>query len=232
MTKNNGNEKSLSMNYKLSSSKLNLLESCPRCFWMSLVKKVNRPSGPMASIPIKMDSIIKNYFNKYRSKGELPPIIQGKVSGKLAINMPKTLKHQEKNGIILWGRPDEYLEFRNKKIAIFDHKTKSKEPTDIHPAYRLQMNVYSYLLKEMGYKTMKKAFIAYYYPDYSSDLHNGMILNCTLLEMDTNPEYVKDLIKKAYDVLNGPIPNPSKDCDYCRWMQTIAKNNFIPGGIK
>ena len=63
------------MSYKVSPSILNLLEECPRCFWFTLVKKINRPSGPMSSIPIKMDSIIKHYFNRYRESGELPPVL-------------------------------------------------------------------------------------------------------------------------------------------------------------
>jgi hypothetical protein len=140
------------MKYKLSSSTLNLLEECPRCFWLYQVKKIKRPSGLISSIPIKMDSIIKNYFNKYRVKGELPPIIQGRVKGRLAVDMPKTLKFEEENGIILWGRPDEYIELKDKNIVAFDHKTKSKAPETVHPSYHLQMNVYSYLLKAMGFK--------------------------------------------------------------------------------
>lgn len=76
------------MEYKLSPSSLNLLEDCPRCFWLKMVKKIYRPMGPMSSIPIKMDSIIKHYFNKYRDLGQLPPIIEGKVTGWLAIGMP------------------------------------------------------------------------------------------------------------------------------------------------
>jgi hypothetical protein len=71
------------MEYKLSPAKLNILKDCPRCFWLAVVKKINRPSGPMAGILIKMDSIIKHYFDKYRERGQLPPIIMGKIQGKL-----------------------------------------------------------------------------------------------------------------------------------------------------
>ena len=135
------------MTYKLSPSKLNLMEDCPRCFWLAVVKKVDRPSGPMASIVIKMDSIIKHYFDKYREKGELPPIVIGKVRGKLPNNMPKTLYYNEIEGITLMGRPDEYLELEEGYIVPFDHKTKSKAPENTHNAYQLQMDVYSFLLK-------------------------------------------------------------------------------------
>ena len=207
--------------YRLSATKLNLLKDCPRCFWLSMVKKINRPTGPISSIPIKMDSIIKKYFNKYRELNELPPIIQGKIQGRLAIGMPKTLKYEEENGVLLWGRPDEYFEIENKNIVAFDHKTKSKAPEEVHRSYQLQLNVYSYLLKMMGYKTTNKAYLAYYYPD-DCELHDGMCIHCAVIEVNTKPSQVKELVKKAYEMLNGPIPKYSDNCEYCKWREETA----------
>jgi hypothetical protein len=40
---------------------------------------------------------------------------------------------------------------------------------------------------------------------------------------------IKAILKNAYDILNSPIPDPSKNCEYCRWIQTITKNNFFQG---
>jgi len=210
------------MEYKLSPSTLNLLEECPRCFWLSQVKKIKRPSGPMSSIPIKMDSIIKHYFNKYREQGELPPIIQGQITGKLAVNMPKTLTYKEDNGITIWGRPDEYFELKDKSIVAFDHKTKSKAPETVHPSYHLQLNVYSYLLKAMGYKTTNIAYLAYYYPD-DCELHNGMCMHCTVIEIKTNPPHVKELLHRASKTLISPIPKPGENCEYCKWREETLK---------
>ena len=205
------------MEYQLSPSKLNLLEDCPRCFWLAVVKKIDRPSGPMASIAIKMDSIIKHYFNKYRELGQLPPIIDGKIKGKLPNNMPKTLKHNEGNGIVLMGRPDEYFELEDGSIVAFDHKTKSKAPDGTHPAYQLQLDVYSYLLKVNGYKTTNKAFLAYYHPD-DCDIHNGMCMHCSVVEVKTSPDRVTGIVKKTQKILNGEIPKCSDNCEFCKWV--------------
>ena len=46
--------------------------------------------------------------------------------------MPKTLKHEMNNGILLYGHPDEYLKLEDSNIVAFDHKTKSKAPDSIH----------------------------------------------------------------------------------------------------
>jgi hypothetical protein len=171
-----------------------------------------------------MDSIIKKYFNKYRELNELPPILEGKITGRLAVDMPKTLTHEEENGITLTGRPDEYFELEDKSIVAFDHKTKSKapDPEDVHSSYRLQLNVYSYLIKAMGYKTTDKAYLAFYCPD-DCELHNGMCIHCTVIEVKTNPTHVKNLVNKAYNVLNGPMPKHSDNCEYCKWKEETLK---------
>ena len=210
------------MEYKLSPSSLNLLEDCPRCFWLHMVKKIKRPPAPFPSLPIKVDSIIKKYFNKYRELGKLPPIIQGKITGRLALDMPKTLKHVEGNGIILSGRPDDYFELEDGNIVVLDHKTKSKEPEGVHSAYQLQLDVYSFLLKKMGFKTTNKAFLTYYYPD-ECELHNGMPFNCTIVEVKTNLSRVAKLVDKAYNILNSEMPDSDENCEYCKWLSEATQ---------
>lgn len=210
------------MGYKLSSSKLNLFRDCPRCFWLAMKKNVTRPNGPMSSLPIKLDSIIKHYFDKYRMLNELPPILDGKVKGRLAVNMPLTLYCKMKNGIILWGRPDDYFVLEDCNTVVLDHKTASKVPTSVHPSYQLQMDIYSYMLKELGYKTTNKAFLAYYYPD-DCDLHNGLSMDCCVIEVNTDPTCIVDLVEKANNVLNGPLPDAAVNCKFCKWTNDIIE---------
>lgn len=204
----------------LSPSKLNLLQECPRCFWLDVVKKIQRPRGPMSSIPIKMDSIIKKYFDKYRKKGKLPPIIRENVEGRLPKDMPKTLYHRENSRINLMGRPDEYLEIEGKFIVPFDHKTKSKPPETPHPAYQLQLDVYSYLLKMNGYSTKNLAYLAFYYP-CDCDIHDGLDVHCKVLKVQTSFTRVQRLIKKAENILEGDIPENGTGCLFCEWFEKL-----------
>jgi len=208
--------------YCLSPTSLNLYLNCPRCFWLAIVKNVKRPSSPMSSIPIKMDSIIKNYFDRYRAVGELPPILRGQVTGRLTQGMPTTLRHEEENGILLWGRPDDYFEFEDGATVPFDHKTRSGPPGDIHPAYKLQMSVYSYLLRLNGYKTADNALFGFYFPD-ESDLHIGMRIRCMVVKVATDPDGVKNLVTRACDVLHGSMPEAAENCRYCSWNEEIQK---------
>ena len=211
------------MTYTLSPSSLNLLEECPRCFYLQVVKKIRRPTGPMSSIPIKMDSIIKKYFNKYREKGILPPLIKNKINGVLPLNMPKTLYFEDKkSGIRLKGLPDEYLKLEDGSIIPFDHKTKSKAPEKTHPSYQLQLDCYTFLLKVNSYKTKNFGYLAYYYPE-QSELHHGMNIQVAIVKVKTNPERVRKILKKASQLLNRKLPRINRTCLYCKWKEQKFK---------
>jgi CRISPR/Cas system-associated exonuclease Cas4 (RecB family) len=214
------------MNVKLSASKLNLLRECPRCFWLAMVKDIMRPCRIMPSLPIKVDSIIKEYYNKHRKQNELPPILNGQINGRLAVNMPKTLYHTEENGITLCGRPDDFIVLNNGTIAALDNKSKSRPPDNIHDAYRLQLNIYNYLLVKNGYNAADKGFLVYYSPD-TSDLLTGMVLRCTIKEVTADPMHVISMIHQAEDILKEPTPPRfAEQCEFCKWIQTMSNNNF------
>ena len=205
--------------YTLSPSSLNLLKDCPRCFYLQVVKKIRRPSGPMSSIPIKMDSIIKKYFNAYRKKGILPPLIKGKIKGVLPLDMPKTLYYEDKNnGVRLKGLPDEYLQTEDKFIVPFDHKTKSKAPEETHSSYQLQLDCYTFLLLMNGYKTKNFGYLAYYHPEHC-EIHNGMDVQVTIMKVKTDPERVRKALEKASQLLNRKLPKVNGTCEYCKWKQ-------------
>jgi len=89
---------------------------------------------------------------------------------------------------------------------------------NVHPSYQLQLDVYSFLLKKMGYDTANKAYLAFYYPD-ECELHEGMPFNCTILEVKTNLSRVDKLVHKAYDILSRELPDSNEDCNYCKWKE-------------
>ncbi len=197
---------------------------CERCFWLQVKNKVYRPRGIMAGIVMRMDSIIKAYFDKYRMKDQLPPMVDGMIQGLLPKDMPKTLKHEENDIIIIAGKPDEYIELATGEIVPFDHKTKSTAPEEAHPANLVQMDVYSYLLRMNGYKTTNKGYLAYYYPE-NCELHEGMDMKVKIIEVETDMERVKKLLERASNILHEDLlPKPNKSCEYCLWIKNIGEN--------
>ena len=53
-----------------------------------------------------------------------------------------------------------------------------------------------------------------------------MPFNCDIIEVKTNFSRVDKLIDKAYNVLNGNLPESNENCGYCKWNQEIILKIF------
>ena len=116
---------------QLSASTLKLFQECPRCFWLHINKKIERPRGPFPSLPSGIDRVLKAYFEAYRKNGTLPPLIQGKLDGKLAAQ-PLTLGFNDsQTKARLWGKLDDCVVLAGEKLAPLDHKTRASAPDDV-----------------------------------------------------------------------------------------------------
>ncbi len=177
----------------------------------------------MASIATGLDSVLKKYFELYREKGDLPPILAGQIQAKLAAGLPKTLyfKALEQNhGGILMGRPDEYLELKEKVFAALDHKTRASSPKEVHPSYQLQLDVYTFLLESNQYPTLKTAYLAYYFPNEGA-LHRGFPFTAEVHEVKTDPKRALKVFQEALLSLQDEPPAPSAQCSFCQWRERL-----------
>ena len=205
---------------KLSPSTLNFFLSCPLCFWLDKNKGISMGGGPMPTITNGIDRVVKEYMNRYRPHGKIPPFLEGKVPGKLIEFLPKSLK-MEINGSSLTGRLDECLVLTNGEHAPLDHKTKGfapKEDHQVHEAYQLQMDCYTLLLKGNNHPVNGDGYIVYYYPDFG-ELHNGIPFKVHVSKLKTNPNRALKVFNEAVKCLEGPQPKPSKDCGVCEFLR-------------
>lgn len=208
---------------KLSPSSLNLFLECPRCFWLYVNKGIKRPSIPVATITTGLDKVIKEYFNLYRSKGVIPPILEDKVPGKLIHNFPNNgwLEFTDKKqNAKLSGYLDECLDLGNNFYAALDHKTRGSKPENTHKAHQFQMDAYTFLLEQNGFLTKKKAYLVYYIP---RAVASGKTIEFEVFvcEVKTEPERAKKIFYDAVSILRETIPTASSDCEFCRWTQTL-----------
>ena len=213
------------MTYKLSPSSLNLMKECPRCFWLARHKVWNRPQGIFPSLPSGMDKVLKEHFNKFMERGELPPELRNNGHTDkmklfddhelLAIwrSNFKGIQWEDKDGNILKGAVDNIL-MKGKKLIVLDYKTRGyalKEDTAEH--YQNQLDIYNFLLRKLGYDTEDYAFLLFYMP--KEVLENGDIV------------FVKELVKMKVDVKNAgnifenAIKLLNNDCpkEICKWCE-------------
>jgi len=212
------------MAYKLSPSALNLMKECPRCFWLTQHKVWKRPQTGFPTLPAGMDRILKNHFDKFMKQGKMPPELCEKDScqnlklfddeNKLKIwrSNFKGISWKDKKGNELHGAIDNIL-VKGKKLIVLDYKTRGyapKEDTTEH--YRLQQNVYNFLLRKNGYDTEDYFFLLFYVP--KEIMPTGeVIFDTTLVKMKVDVKKAEKVWKAALKLLERECPD--KCCEWC-----------------
>jgi len=218
------------MNYKLSPSSLNLMLDCPRCFYLQVKEKVKRPSGPFPSLPSGMDKILKEHFDRFMEKGELPPELkENGLKGYKLFNDKEKLKEwrnnfrgiqylDKKSGILLHGAVDNIL-VKGKKLVVLDYKTRGfplKENT--HEHYITQMDLYTFLLRKNGYETEDHSYLLFYYPNKVTPT-GEVIFDTKLIKIATDGKHGEKVFKQAIKLLQGKRPKASKECQWCKLLK-------------
>ena len=211
------------MDYKLSPSSINLMLECPRCFWLQVVKGIKRPETVFPSLPSGMDKILKEHFDRFMEKNELPPEIKEECAGyglfndkpllDLWRNNRKGIEYRDpESGVLLHGAIDNLL-IKDGKLVVLDYKTRGfplKE--DSHEHYQVQMDIYNFLLKKNGYKTEDYTYLLFYYPNKVTET-GEVIFDTKLIKIKTSAENGEKVFNDAVNLLKGECPK--EKCEWC-----------------
>jgi hypothetical protein len=139
-------------------------------------------------------------------------------------NSRKGLWIEDKDGNILHGGIDNMLVNKtNNKLIVLDYKTRGfplKEDTAEH--YRLQLDVYNFLLRKLGYETEDFSFLLFYVP--KEVLETGeVVFDTQLVKMKVDVDSAEKSWKKAIKLLNSACPkiHAEDDPEKCEWCKLI-----------
>lgn len=219
------------MQYSLSPSRLGLLEVCPRCFWLENVGGMPRPQTPFPTLMSGIDRILKERFDSFRAKGELPPELgkEGVDAGlfrdlgllnKWRSNREGLRYVDGENGVVLRGLVDEVLQ-KGDRLIVLDFKTRGTELKEETAHYSQdQLNIYNFLLRKNGYETEDYSYLLYYIPEKING-NGDFIFDTRLVKMNTDVGHAEALFKKGIEVLKGGMPGSSPECGFCRWHSLL-----------
>jgi len=218
---------------QLSPNSLNLFLECPCCFWFEKKLRIKRPPPYPYALNSAVDTLLKQEFDEYRSKGESHPLlIANNIEAKLFPN--QALLNQWRNNFqglryydedlqaTLFGAVDEVLEFPDGKLAILDYKSTGSAVPKIYDRFQLQMDIYTYLLEKSGFSTPRKGYFAFYVVDKTNGFVDRLPFKKELHEIDVNPSDVPELFKDAVTLLRKDAPPlHSPDCQHGQWLRDV-----------
>jgi hypothetical protein len=230
-------KKGSSNRFLLSATSLGLFSECKRCFWLDKIRGIKRPQGPFPSLPGGMDHVIKIYFDQYRKQDRFPPELEGKLPGRLFPNQEllngwrKTTSFSRRTGGLwhlnetlgadLVGLLDDCLLEGENHIPL-DYKTRGYRPKENSYQYnQLQLDLYTFLLSQNGFKTAQVGYLLYYWP--LEMIRDGRVtFGVEPHRVSTEPDRGRRLFEKAAQLLRlsaseGNSPPPSPGCTFCQW---------------
>lgn len=208
------------------------MKECPRCFWLYKNKGIGRPKGYPYTLSIAIDQLLKAEFDGFREKGLLHPVLvghNGLDEVKLFDNSEQLrkwrnnfegLKYHDKNlDATLFGAVDDMLEFPDGSLAVIDYKSSGAKEITVYDDYKMQMDVYTYILEQLGYKTARKGYFVFYIVDKANGFNGRLPFRGEIREVETNPDYVGDMFAKAVELARSDIPPPSNpECGHCNFV--------------
>lgn len=221
----------VSLQIQLSPNSLNFFLECPHCFWLEKKKGIKRPQFYPYTLNTSIDSLLREEFDTFRAKGEAHPLLlENKIPAKLfsdqnLLNIwrdsSQGLRYFDSSlNAVLFGAPDDMLEFEEKKLAPLDYKSAAGSISGVYDRFQLQIDTYTFLLEKNGYKTIKKGYLAFYIVDKEKGFGDRLPFRKELHEIDTAPEEVYELFSDAVATLRRAVPPlHSQDCQYEKWLK-------------
>ena len=225
--------------FKLSRSKIDDFLKCPRCFYIDRRLGIAHPPGYPFSLNVAVDMLLKKEFDAYRAKGTPHPIMKAYGLNAVPFSHEKldewrdsTHKgityHFPGTNLLITGGVDDVWTTQNGELIIVDYKATSKAEevtldAEWQEGYKRQMEVYQWLFRRNGFKVFPTGYFVYCNGVTDKDVFdNRFEFNIKLIPYKGDDSWVERTIKDLYKTLKGnKMPKEGKDCDYCKYIQTI-----------
>ena len=224
--------------FRVSRADLALFMECKRCFYNKVFTKISRPKGLPFVINNAIDYALKDEFDYFRKINESHPDFSKWGLGKLRpYNGEEFSKYRSKGiefhdkltNLVLFGKIDDIWEdVDNENLFIADYKATSKKSLgDIHPAFKMQMDIYVFIAKQIDERFQNKTY--FYYKNFKRN--RSMVeseFETNIIEYETNTEWVRDaLINLKHLLHDGFAPEPNIECQYCNYAKQISSIRYL-----
>jgi hypothetical protein len=236
--------------FKISRSKFNDFLTCQLCFYLDRVKGLVSPSTPGWTLNETTDLLLKKEFDLCREKqiphqifeeyslGHVVPFMHEDIDKwRDSLHHGLRIKFKDTNIILQGGVDDIWLDTENDKLIVVDYKsqannsqvnTKDYLSNVYHQGYKIQMDFYSYLLTEMGFKVSPKSYFYVCNADRGAPSFNSkMDFEETLVPYEWDSSWIEEKVFEMIKLLNSEeLPESNPSCENCAYAhQRIITEN-------
>ncbi len=215
------------MNLRITHKHLSI--ECHRCLWFEL-KGVVPPEGPFPTVLSTLESLLQGIYREHRGSS-LPGHLRDQLQGHLARIPHELTWHDTSTGLTIVGRLDEALVVDGKYRPL-DRKVRGDAIQDrVHPVYKLQLDVYTFLLEKRGYPVDGKGILVVYTPRDLSENADGLTEHWAVqvIVINTDPGRVIGDLKRLRYILDSPAPpDPDQKCTFCKWEIARKSTGYVP----
>jgi hypothetical protein len=221
--------------YRISRSGLELFHDCPRCFYYDKRIGHARPPGFPFNLNSAVDALLKREFDDYRRRRKPHPLM--KQAGIQAIpfahpdldkwrtNFTGVQALHGPTNLLVTGAVDDLWENTRGELIVVDYKATAKaaEITELnedwHASYKRQIEIYQWLLRQIGFMVSPTAYWVYANGDAAAERFDQTLrFRMTVIEYQGADDWVDDHIKAAKKCLMRKTPPPAAEgCDFCEF---------------
>ena len=227
--------------FKLSRSKIDLFIECPRCFYYDRRLGVGRPPGFPFALNSAVDALLKQEFDVHRAKGTKHPLIEKYgIDARPAAHQDLDKWRHNFTGIqylhqptnfLIFGAIDDLWQNSQGEYIVVDYKATAKVEDitkldkDWHEGYKMQMEVYQWLLRQNGHKVAETGYFVYCNGNADAEAFDQKLeFRVNLIPYAGRTDWVEQTILKAHQCLNSDkLPRASWACDYCNYIEAVNK---------
>jgi hypothetical protein len=226
--------------FKISRSQIEAFVDCPRCFYLNNRLGMRHPSGPPFTINSLVDSLLKREFDTYRAAQTPHPIMVAHGLDAIPFQHPQ-LDEWRKNfvgmefvdehtNLKITGAVDDIWQTRESgKLIIVDYKATAVNGSvtlddDWKIAYKRQMEIYTWLLRKLGFDVEDRGFFLYCNGLNAESFDGTLHFLISLLPYTGNCEWVEPtLLELKACLMHDEAPSASADCEYCGYIAATHK---------
>ena len=222
--------------WKLSPSELTFLwDECPRCFYLKVVHKFNRPWGAFPGIFSRIDKLMKDYYEGKPANEISPELPDGVVRfGEKWVTSQDIAFPHSAGACFVRGKFDTVVEFEDGSYGVVDFKTTQPKPEHV-PFYSRQLHAYAYALEhpapgKFALGPISKLGLLCVEPVDMEVNAQGQIAylgDVTWLECPKDEDQFLAFIENVLSILGNPTPPASgPNCGYCRYRGEARRTGF------